>query len=177
MCLPPPPPETYSHMRMRLSQTTTTTPTTTTTTRMKMELAPSTPSLDLLCLQTSQTTRSTRQSYQISAILKSPLEPFSLIFLSGISHNLLRQHELASYGNLLQRSLFVPPPEKKRKKEKNLSFLFYEVDLDRLRHRTGPFFLLGPVLQGFLHHYLARKAMRILVRGETSFGSEVERQQ
>lgn len=143
-----------------------------------MESAPSTSSLDLLWLQTSQTTRPTRQSYQISAIPKSPLEPFFLMFLSGISHNLLLQHELASYENLLQKSLFVPPPEKKNEKKKKplLSFLrgfigiYFAVEL-------GLFFLLlDPVLQGFLH-YSARKAMKILVRGETSFGSEVERQQ
>lgn len=66
--------------------------------------------------------------------------------------------------------------ERKEKKRKILSCLFTRLYRDLFRHQTGPFFLLGTVLQGFLP-YSARKAMRILVSGETSFGSEVERQQ
>jgi len=74
-----------------------------------------------------------------------------------------------------KKALLSLPPEKKEKR-KVLSCLFTRLYPDLFRHRTGPFFLWGPVLQGFLH-YSARKAMRILVRAETSFGSEVELQQ
>lgn len=73
-----------------------------------------------------------------------------------------------------KKALLSLPPDKKRKKEK--SSLVFSQGFIRIYFaiELGFFFLWGPVLQGFLH-YSARKAMRILVRGETSFGSEVER--